>query len=45
MSDLKNNINLEKIGSTLKTKVNHQSQVTDFEICEILDIVNVRIDT
>ena len=45
MSDLKNNINFEKTGSNLKTKVNHQSQVTNFEICEILDIVNVRIDT
>ena len=26
-------------------KVNHQGQVTDFEFSEILDIVNVRIDT
>ena len=26
-------------------KVNHQSQVTDFGFSEILDIVNVRIDT
>ena len=26
-------------------KVNHQGQVTDFEFFEILDIVNVRIDT
>ena len=26
-------------------KVNHQGQVTDFGFSEILDIVNVRIDT
>ena len=30
---------------TLKIKVNHQGQVTDFGFSEILDIVNVRIDT
>ena len=26
-------------------KINYQGQMTDFEISEILDIVNVRIDT
>ena len=26
-------------------KVNHQGQVTDFGFSEILDIVNIRIDT
>ena len=26
-------------------KVNHQGQVTDFKFSEILDIVNVRMDT
>ena len=45
MADLENNINFEKNGLTLKIKVNHQGQVTDFEFSEILDIVNVRIDT
>ena len=45
MTDLENNINFEKIGLTLKIKVNHQGQVTDFGFSEILNIVNVRIDT
>ena len=45
MGDLENNINFEKYGLTLKIKVNHQGQVTDFEFFEILDIENVRIDT
>ena len=45
MADLENNINFEKIGLTSKIKVNHQGHVTDFEFSEILDIVNVRIDT
>ena len=44
MADLENNINFKKIGLTLKIKVNHQGQVTDFGFSEILDIVNVRID-
>ena len=44
-ADLENNINFEKYGSTLKIKVNHQGQVTDFGFSEILAIVNVRIDT
>ena len=26
-------------------KINHQSQVTDFRFSEIIDLVNVRIDT
>ena len=26
-------------------KINHHGQVTDFEFSEILDIVNVRVDT
>ena len=43
--DLEHNINFKKNGLTLKIKVNHQSQVTDFEFSEILDIENVRIDT
>ena len=30
---------------TFICKVNHQGQVTDFGFPEILDIVNVRIDT
>ena len=30
---------------TLIFKVNHQGQVNDFGFSEILDIVNVRIDT
>ena len=34
-----------KNGFNLKIKVNYQSQVTDFEFSEILDIVNFRIDT
>ena len=44
MADLENN-NFKKYGLTLKIKVNHQGQVTDFEFFEILDIENVRIDT
>ena len=45
MADLKNNTNFKKYGLTLKIKVNHQDQVTDFGIFEILDIENIRIDT
>ena len=30
---------------TFISKVNHQGQVTDFGFSEIIDIVNVRIDT
>ena len=45
MADLENNINFEKISLTLKTKINHQSQVIDFGFSEILDFVYVRIDT
>ena len=44
-TDLENNITFEKNGLTLKIKINHQGQVTDFGFSEILDIVNVRIDT
>ena len=45
MADLENNITFEKIGLTLKIKVNHQGQVTDFGFSEIRDIVNVRMNT
>ena len=45
MVDLENNINLKKIGLTLKIKVNNQGQVTENGFFEILDIENVRIDT
>ena len=45
MADLENNITFEKNGLTLEIKVNHQDQVTHFGFFEILDIVNVRIDT
>ena len=45
MADLENYINLEQIGLTLKIKVNHQGQRTDSGFSDILDIVNVRIDT
>ena len=45
MADLENNITFEKNGLTLKIKVNHQGQVTHFGFSEILDSVNVRIDT
>ena len=45
MADLGNNITFEKNNLTSKIKVIHRGQVTDFEFFEILDIVNVRIDT
>ena len=45
MTVLENNINLKKNGLTLKIKVKHQVQVTDFGVSEILNLENVRIDT
>ena len=45
MVDLENDTNLEKVGLTLKIKVNHQSSVTENRFSEILDIENVKIDT
>ena len=45
MADLENSINFEKIGLTLKIKVNCQGQATELGFFEILDIENVRIDT
>ena len=35
----------KKNGFTLKIKTNHQGQVTDFGFSEILNIINVKIDT
>ena len=43
--DLENDTNLKKYDLTLKIKVNYQGQMTDFGFSEILDIVNIRIDT
>ena len=45
MVDLENNINFQKIGLTLKIKVNNQGQLEEKGIVEILDIENVRIYT
>ena len=45
MADLGNNKNFKNNGLTLKIKINHQGQVTDFGFSEILDIENARIDT
>ena len=45
MADLEININFNRIGLTLKIKVNHQGQVTEIRFSEFLDIENVRIDT
>ena len=44
-TDHENNNTFKKNGLTLKIKVNYQGLVTDFGFSEILDIVNVRIDT
>ena len=41
MADLENNNNFKKYGLILEIKVNHQGQVADFGIFEILDIENV----
>ena len=40
-----NNIISSRNGLTLRIKVNHQGQVTNFVLSEILDIINVRINT
>ena len=45
MTDLENNINLQKSGLTLKIKVKHQGQVTGNRFSEILDLEYVRFDT
>ena len=45
MADLANSINLEKIGLTLKIKVNRLGQLTELRFSVIRDIENVRIDT